>query len=175
MACCDLYVLLDNVQFTKNNYQNRNRLIDQNGVVYWSTVPVRMAGHTDRKISERGFDVRLVGRRIDKAALVADGLNVISRGGGAIVAMADTLAACENSNLILGCTPGVAAIEAKEIAAAAPNALLIDVGKPTAAAAMHADQSARSGCPANEATSAYAAKPNAAMPPASPLAPSIKL
>lgn len=56
MACCDLYVLLDNVQFTKNNYQNRNRLIDQNGVVYWSTVPVRMAGHTDRKICDMETD-----------------------------------------------------------------------------------------------------------------------
>ena len=56
MACCDLYVLLDNVQFTKNNYQNRNRLIDQNGVVYWSTVPVRMIGHTDRKICEMETD-----------------------------------------------------------------------------------------------------------------------
>ena len=24
MAVCDVYVLLDSVQFTKNNYQNRN-------------------------------------------------------------------------------------------------------------------------------------------------------
>lgn len=47
MAFCDVYVLLDNVQFTKNNYQNRNRLIDEKGTVYWSTVPVRMVGHTD--------------------------------------------------------------------------------------------------------------------------------
>lgn len=83
------------------------------------------------RLSERGFDVRLVGRHIDKAALAADGLNVISRGGGLIMAMADTLSACENANLILGCTPGVAAIAAKEIAAAAPNALLIDVGNGT--------------------------------------------
>lgn len=52
MADCDLYVLLDSVQFTKNNYQNRNRLIDANGTVYWSTVPVRMVGHTDKTIAE---------------------------------------------------------------------------------------------------------------------------
>lgn len=56
MACCDLYVLLDSVQFTKNNYQNRNRLIDQNGVVYWSTVPVRMVGHTGKKLNEMETD-----------------------------------------------------------------------------------------------------------------------
>lgn len=56
MALCDVYVLLDSVQFTKNNYQNRNRLIDEKGVVYWSTVPVRMVGHTDRSIAEMEVD-----------------------------------------------------------------------------------------------------------------------
>jgi hypothetical protein len=56
MADCDVYVLLDSVQFTKNNYQNRNRLIDQNGTVFWSTVPVRMAGHTDKRIVDMGLD-----------------------------------------------------------------------------------------------------------------------
>lgn len=50
MADCDLYILLDSVQFTKNNYQNRNRLVDQSGRVFWSTVPVRMTGHTSKRI-----------------------------------------------------------------------------------------------------------------------------
>lgn len=56
MAHCDVYVVLDSVQFTKNNYQNRNRLIDQNGVVFWSTVPIRMEGHTDKRITDMEFD-----------------------------------------------------------------------------------------------------------------------
>jgi len=56
MADCDVYVLLDSVQFTKNNYQNRNRLIDQNGTVFWSTVPVRIAGHTNKRIVDMEFD-----------------------------------------------------------------------------------------------------------------------
>ena len=56
MAQCDVYVLLDNVQFTKNNYQNRNRLIDEKGLVYWSTVPVRMVGHTDRNLADIEVD-----------------------------------------------------------------------------------------------------------------------
>lgn len=56
MAGCDVYVLLDSVQFTKNNYQNRNRLVDQNGTVFWSTVPVRMVGHTDRRILDMEID-----------------------------------------------------------------------------------------------------------------------
>lgn len=56
MAVCDVYVLLDSVQFTKNNYQNRNRLIDQNGTVFWATAPVRMAGHTDKRIADMELD-----------------------------------------------------------------------------------------------------------------------
>jgi hypothetical protein len=56
MANCDVYVLLDSVQFTKNNYQNRNRLIDQNGTVFWSSLPVRMAGHTDKRIADMELD-----------------------------------------------------------------------------------------------------------------------
>ena len=56
MSDCDAYVLLDSVQFTKNNYQNRNRLIDRNGTVFWSTVPVRMAGHTERRIADMEID-----------------------------------------------------------------------------------------------------------------------
>lgn len=56
MAECDVYVLLDSVQFTKNNYQNRNRLIDQNGKVFWSTVPVRMTGHIDKRIADMELD-----------------------------------------------------------------------------------------------------------------------
>jgi len=56
MALCDVYVLLDSVQFTKNNYQNRNRLIDHDGVVFWSTVPIRMVGHTDKRITDMELD-----------------------------------------------------------------------------------------------------------------------
>lgn len=56
MALCDVYVLLDSVQFTKNNYQNRNRLIDEKGTIFWSTVPVCMAGHTERSIAEMKID-----------------------------------------------------------------------------------------------------------------------
>lgn len=52
MALCDAYVILDSVQFSKNNYQNRNRLIDQNGLVFWSTVPIRMVGHTEKRIAD---------------------------------------------------------------------------------------------------------------------------
>jgi hypothetical protein len=58
MTDCDVYVLLDNVQFSKSakNFQKRNRLIDLNGTVFWSTVPVCMAGHTDKQIADMELD-----------------------------------------------------------------------------------------------------------------------
>ena len=83
------------------------------------------------RLSERGFEVRLAGKNLEKTTLTASALNAISLGGGAISAATDTLTACTNANLILGCTPGVAVIDAKEIGAAASDALLIDVGNGT--------------------------------------------
>ena len=56
MASCDLYVILDSGQFSKNNYQNRNRLIDRRGDVFWSTVPVRMIGHKEKRIADMELD-----------------------------------------------------------------------------------------------------------------------
>jgi hypothetical protein len=41
----DLFVLLDVVQFRKNYFQNRNRILGPNGPL-WLTVPVMMKGHT---------------------------------------------------------------------------------------------------------------------------------
>jgi len=52
MSMANLYVLLDHVQYRKSNYQNRNRLIDVNGNVYWCTVPLRAGGH-EQKINEK--------------------------------------------------------------------------------------------------------------------------
>lgn len=52
MAQADVYVLLDSVQFTKNNWQNRNRLIDNQGNVFWATVPVNLDGHISSTIAD---------------------------------------------------------------------------------------------------------------------------
>jgi len=40
MAFADMYVLLDHVQYKKDNFQNRNRLVDRRGEVFWCTVPL---------------------------------------------------------------------------------------------------------------------------------------
>jgi len=40
MADTDMFVLLDNVNYRKNYFQNRNRFVNKNGVEEWFTIPV---------------------------------------------------------------------------------------------------------------------------------------
>jgi hypothetical protein len=49
MAQCDLYVYLDNVQFKKRYFENRNRIRARVGE-QWLTVPVQTKGNYDQKI-----------------------------------------------------------------------------------------------------------------------------
>lgn len=63
MSLADVYVLLDTVQFEKNGWQNRNRLVDRAGNVFWVTVPVAMAGHSTKTIREMAIDNRQDWRR----------------------------------------------------------------------------------------------------------------
>ena len=56
MVNCDKYVILDNVQFAKNNWQNRNLLCDKKGNTFWSTVPVKLSGNSKQLISEIKID-----------------------------------------------------------------------------------------------------------------------
>lgn len=47
----DIVVILDNVQFSKNYFQNRNRIIGSAGPM-WLAVPVLTKGHTSKKLNE---------------------------------------------------------------------------------------------------------------------------
>lgn len=47
----DQIVLLDNVQFSKNSFQNRNRIIGSDGPM-WLAVPILIKGHTSKIINE---------------------------------------------------------------------------------------------------------------------------
>ncbi len=47
----DKFVILDNVQFEKNSYTNRNRIMGPNGPM-WITIPVSLKGHTDSTIKD---------------------------------------------------------------------------------------------------------------------------
>ena len=56
MQNSDLFVILDNVKFKKNNFQNRNRFLNNNGIEEWFTVPVEKKANSklikDVKTSE---------------------------------------------------------------------------------------------------------------------------
>ncbi|MFA6423042.1 MAG: WbqC family protein [Patescibacteria group bacterium] len=51
LALSDKFVILDNVQFEKNSYTNRNQIKTSNGPI-WLTVPVLNTGHSDKTIRE---------------------------------------------------------------------------------------------------------------------------
>ena len=52
MSLSDVYVLLDNVQYKKNNWQNRNRIVTRNGLQQWITIPVKLKGHMQTTIRD---------------------------------------------------------------------------------------------------------------------------
>lgn len=54
MAQCDKFVLLDDVQFKKNYFENRNKIKTVNGIV-WLTVPVKLRG----KFGQKTCDVEI--------------------------------------------------------------------------------------------------------------------
>lgn len=51
----DVFVYLDNVQFEKNSFINRNKIKTPQGVI-WLTVPVKLKGHTSKTIAETEID-----------------------------------------------------------------------------------------------------------------------
>ncbi len=50
MAKAEKYVILDSVQFEKNYFQNRNKIMGSNGV-QWLAIPVQMKGHMSNTIA----------------------------------------------------------------------------------------------------------------------------
>lgn len=55
MANSDLFVILDDVQYKKREFQNRNRIRNKDGWI-WLTVPVLSKGHYDQRILEVKVD-----------------------------------------------------------------------------------------------------------------------
>ena len=55
MRNCDKYVFLDNVQFKKRYFENRNKILTANGP-QWITVPVKSKGRFTQKINEALID-----------------------------------------------------------------------------------------------------------------------
>jgi WbqC-like protein family len=50
IAAVDEFVIFDEVQFTRGDWRNRNRIVS-NGVSRWLTIPVRTSGHSRAPIS----------------------------------------------------------------------------------------------------------------------------
>ena len=98
------------------------------------------------KLAERGANVILVGRKIDKITKISDGLSEILRGNGSIKAYVNNelykLANKVTFNVILGCTPGVPVIDSLLVQNCSVKPLLIDVGNGTFTddALMHATE-----------------------------------
>lgn len=55
MASCDVFVYLDDVQYKKREFQNRNKIRVKEGV-QWLTVPVITKGHYDQTVREVRVD-----------------------------------------------------------------------------------------------------------------------
>ena len=58
IAYCDIFVILDDVQFTKNSYQNRTRIKGPQGPI-WLTQPVLHSGRAWQSTAAVEFDSRI--------------------------------------------------------------------------------------------------------------------
>ena len=52
IASVDQFVIVDNTQYVKKQYHNRNRIQLQDGTVKWLTIPIKNAGNYKQKINE---------------------------------------------------------------------------------------------------------------------------
>ena len=99
IAHCDVFVILDDVQFTKNSYQNRTRIKGPQGPV-WLTQPVLHSGRAWQSTAEVEFDGRIDWRTKHLKTLTAnyarsahaDAMLAACRGwlGGASPSLAET-------------------------------------------------------------------------------------
>jgi hypothetical protein len=62
IARSDMFIFLDNVQFERNSFINRNRVKTANGPI-WLTVPVRLDAHFGKTIAKIEIDERRDWRR----------------------------------------------------------------------------------------------------------------
>jgi len=44
MMCADLYVYLDHVQYRKGYFQNRNKIVNNEGKEVWTTISIKQGG-----------------------------------------------------------------------------------------------------------------------------------
>ncbi len=83
------------------------------------------------RICERGADVIVCGRDLNKTGKIVEGISLIKRGNGTLKASDDILSSSSGAGLLLGCTPGVPSIGSSIIKELGEQAVVIDVGNGT--------------------------------------------
>ena len=63
LATVDQFVIVDNTQYVKKQYHNRNRVKFPDGEARWLTIPVRNSGHYKQRINETEIDDSVDWRR----------------------------------------------------------------------------------------------------------------
>ena len=62
ISSADIYVVLDNVKFRKNYFQNRNKFLNTNNTEEWFTIPVEK-GATNKRIQDVQVNTQLKWRK----------------------------------------------------------------------------------------------------------------
>ena len=96
MKASDLFVILDNVKFKKNNFQNRNRFLNKSGDEEWFTIPVEKKANSklirDVKMGENhGWKYKLMKKMNMNFGLDYDTLEYIYDG--------DSLCSCNMKSI----------------------------------------------------------------------------
>lgn len=68
IALSDIFLILDNTQFEKNSFSNRNKIRGGNGS-FWLTVPVKLRGHLHKKIIDIEICENTIWRRKHLSAI----------------------------------------------------------------------------------------------------------
>ena len=83
------------------------------------------------QLCERGANILVYERAQERMKAVIVGLNITKRSDTEIVGFSTLLDAVQNADIVLGCTPGIPAIDEKVIECIKENAMIIDVGNGT--------------------------------------------
>jgi hypothetical protein len=59
----DIFVIVDNTQYVKKEFHNRNRILLRDGKVIWLSIPVKNAGNYKKKINEMEIDNSIAWKR----------------------------------------------------------------------------------------------------------------
>ncbi len=71
-ASVDCFVIVDNTQYVRKEYHNRNRILFRDGSVRWLSIPVRNAGRYKQKILEVEIDGGKPWRRMHERTLLVN-------------------------------------------------------------------------------------------------------